>query len=205
MLVADLYDPWLFENIELHTGRPTRDAILRGDAAVLNQIIDECDFFICASERQRDYWLGMLSARQRLTQAQYASRPDVARTSSTWCRSGCRTEPPQPERALLKGVHPGIGADDKVVLWGGGAWDWFDPLTLVEAWPCGARAGAGRPPLVFLGLHLTSDNVHAHGDRRTGHRLLPAQLGLTDTSVFFGELGALRLRGRPTCWRRTSA
>ena len=34
---------------------------------------------------------------------------------------------------VLKGVVPGIGADDKVILWGGGIYNWFDPLTLLRA------------------------------------------------------------------------
>jgi hypothetical protein len=33
--------------------------------------------FICASERQRDYWLGMLGGRDRLTQAQYTLDPTL--------------------------------------------------------------------------------------------------------------------------------
>jgi glycosyltransferase involved in cell wall biosynthesis len=34
---------------------------------------------------------------------------------------------------LIKGVVPGIGVDDKVIYWGGGIWDWTDPLTLLKA------------------------------------------------------------------------
>ena len=184
VLVADLYDPWLFENIELHTGEAEGDAILRGDTAVLNQIVDECDFFICASERQRDYWLGMLSARQRLTQAQYASDPSLRHLIDV-VPFGLPDRDPERRARVLKGVHPGIGSDDKVVLWGGGAWDWFDPLTLVEAWPAVVQQ-VPDARLWFLGLHLTTDNVK---HMRVAHRatLRAAELGLTDDSVFFGD------------------
>jgi hypothetical protein len=34
---------------------------------------------------------------------------------------------------VIKGVIPGISPQDKVIFWGGGIWDWTDPLTLVEA------------------------------------------------------------------------
>jgi hypothetical protein len=57
LLVVDLYDPWLFENLELHTGDLGADSALQFDASVLNRLIDAGDFFVCASERQRDYWL----------------------------------------------------------------------------------------------------------------------------------------------------
>ncbi len=36
-------------------------------------------------------------------------------------------------RPAIKGVVPGIGPDDKVILWGGGIYNWFDPLTLLRA------------------------------------------------------------------------
>jgi hypothetical protein len=93
---------------------------------------------------------------------------------------------------VLKGVHPGIGADDQVVLWGGGAWDWFDPLTLVEAWPAVVEQ-VPDARLWFLGLHLTTDNVK---HMRVAHRatLRAAELGLTDTTVFFGEWVPYELR-----------
>ena len=184
VLVADLYDPWLFENIELHTGKVDGDAILRGDAAVLNQIIDECDFFVCASERQRDYWLGMLSARHRLTQAQYATDPSLRHLIDV-VPFGLPDREPQQRSRVLKGVHPGIGTDDKLVLWGGGAWDWFDPLTLVEAWPT-VVAHVPDARLWFLGLHLTTDNVK---HMRVAHRatVRADELGLTGESVFFGD------------------
>ena len=33
----------------------------------------------------------------------------------------------------LRGVVPGIGPDDDMLVWAGGVYDWFDPLTLVRA------------------------------------------------------------------------
>jgi GT2 family glycosyltransferase/SAM-dependent methyltransferase len=184
VLVADLYDPWLFENIELHTGEVDGDAILRGDAAVLSQIIDESDFFVCASERQRDYWMGMLSARQRLTQAQYATDPSLRHLIDV-VPFGLPDREPERRARVLKGVHPGIAADDKLVLWGGGAWDWFDPLTLVEAWPSVVEQ-VPDARLWFLGMHLTTDNVK---HMRVAHQatVRAGELGLTGSSVFFGD------------------
>ncbi len=32
-----------------------------------------------------------------------------------------------------KGNIEGIGENDKLMLWGGGIWDWFDPLTVIRA------------------------------------------------------------------------
>jgi glycosyltransferase involved in cell wall biosynthesis len=184
VLVADLYDPWLFENIELHTGLRGGDAVLRADAAVLNTVLDECDFFVCASERQRDYWLGMLAGRHRLTQAQYATDPTLRHLIDV-VPFGLPDREPLRRAPVLKGVVPGIGRDDQVVLWGGGAWDWFDPLSMVEAWP----AVVERVPdakLWFLGLHLTTENAdHMRVAQMAVNRA--DELGLSGRSVFFGD------------------
>ena len=34
---------------------------------------------------------------------------------------------------MIKGVVPGITKEDKVIYWGGGVWDWTDPITLLKA------------------------------------------------------------------------
>jgi hypothetical protein len=191
VLVADLYDPWLFENIELHTDDPEADAILRGDTAVLNRILDECDFFVCASERQRDYWLGMLSARNRLTQSQYATDPSLRHLIDV-VPFGLPDREPARRARVLKGVHPDIAEDDLLVLWGGGAWDWFDPLSLVEAWPA-VVAQVPNAKLWFLGLHLTTENVN---HMRVAHQATQRaeELGLAGKSVFFGDWAPYELR-----------
>jgi glycosyltransferase involved in cell wall biosynthesis len=47
---------------------------------------------------------------------------------------GIPAKPPQKKHAaVLKGVHPGIGPEDKILHWHGGLWQWLDPLTLIEA------------------------------------------------------------------------
>jgi hypothetical protein len=40
---------------------------------------------------------------------------------------------PAPSRHGIRGAIEGIGMTDKVILWGGGVCNWFDPLTLIHA------------------------------------------------------------------------
>ena len=157
LLVVDLYDPWIFENIELHFGEPYGDRALQGDVAVLNELLDHGDFFICASERQRDYWLGMLGARDRLTLGHYGLDPNLRKLIDV-VPFGLPDREPRHQRQVLKGVHPKIGRDDPVVLWGGGTWDWFDPIGTIEAF---GRVVQEVPDakLYFLGFQLESPNV----------------------------------------------
>ncbi len=64
---------------------------------------------------------------------------------------GISDEPPDAHRTRHQGVIPGIGADDAVILWGGGVYNWFDPLTLIRAVD---QLRERRPDvrLVFLGM-----------------------------------------------------
>lgn len=88
------------------------------------------DFFICATERQLDFWMGVLWMTGRLNPRTLTLNPEhwFARVPM-----GIPDNPPRPGGSVLKGVIPGIGPQDKVVLWMGGIWEWTDPLTLAIA------------------------------------------------------------------------
>jgi glycosyltransferase involved in cell wall biosynthesis len=85
----------------------------------------------------------------------------------------------------LRGVRPGIAEDDVICLWGGGLWNWFDPLTVIEA--VGQLAKERNDvKLVFLGTTHPSRAVERMTmvDRALERA---GQLGLTDRHVFFNE------------------
>jgi GT2 family glycosyltransferase len=184
LLVADLYDPWLFENLQLRRDHPAADRELADDASVINELLDHADFFICASERQRDYWLGMLAGRGRLQSGLYERDPSL-RTLIDVVPFGLPERRPRADAPVLKGVHPRIGADDPVVLWGGGTWSWFDPLSLIEAF---ARVLEEVPEakLYFLGTQLASPNV-ARMPMAEAVVRRAEELGLAGSSVLFGD------------------
>lgn len=132
--IADVYVPEPTEALgfqpnaslgqrEEHYGRVT-------DA--LDALARRADFFICANERQRDFWLGVLAAYGRLGPRAYATDPTL-RSLVDVVPFGLPSIPPLHRRPLIKGVWPGIQAGDRVILWGGGLWDWLDPLTLLRA------------------------------------------------------------------------
>jgi GT2 family glycosyltransferase/glycosyltransferase involved in cell wall biosynthesis len=185
-LVVDLYDPFILENLAYFARDrlPFRQAIHGEHLGVLNDQLQAGDFFLCASERQRDYWLGMLAANNRLNPATYDADPTL-RTLIAVVPYGLPPEPPHAAGPALKGVLPGIAATDRVILWGGGLWDWFDPLTLVRAM---ARVVAARPDarLVFLGTrHPNAALPPMAMPERT--RELAAALGLAERHVFFRD------------------
>ncbi|MBI4321366.1 MAG: glycosyltransferase [Chloroflexi bacterium] len=133
-LIVDVYDPFTLEDLEVYKDRPVADSsqIISIHTAVINNQLRAGDFFICANERQRDYWLGMLTANNRVNPSTYADDKTLARLIDV-VPFGLPAARPKHLRQVLKGVHPGIRESDKVVLWGGGIWEWLDPLTLIRA------------------------------------------------------------------------
>src|SRR5581483_764286 len=67
-LIFDLYDPALFELLASGAARPLdeRRREARAHSTVVNHVLRRGDFFLCASERQRDLWLGSLAANGRI-------------------------------------------------------------------------------------------------------------------------------------------
>jgi glycosyltransferase involved in cell wall biosynthesis len=98
---------------------------------------------------------------------------------------GMPDEPPVATRRAIKGVIAGIGPDDDVILWGGGIYNWFDPLTLIRAVDL-LRERRGQVRLLFMGLKHPNPNV-PQMRMATDARRLSDELGLTGLHVFFNE------------------
>ncbi|MGH9152223.1 MAG: glycosyltransferase family 4 protein, partial [Acidimicrobiales bacterium] len=186
VLVADVYDPFHLENLEQTAGQPAteRDRTVRHHTEVLNEQLRRGDLFLCAGERQRDFWMGSLAALGRLNPANYDADP-TGRSLVTVVPFGLPAGPPQKSHPVVRGVVPGIGWEDKVVLWAGGVYNWLDPLTLVRAVDrLRHRVPAVR--LFFLGLQHPNPNVPAM--RVAGEvRELAGRLGLVGSHVFFND------------------
>lgn len=196
VIVADLYDPMHFEHLEDARSLELRAATREVDQtlAALTGQLRRADFFICASEKQRDMWLGHLAAVGRINPFTYAA-DDTLRNLIDVVPFGISDEKMSPTAHGIKGVVDGISANDKVVLWGGGIYNWFDPLTLIRAMAkiatkrnrdttSGKREPNAR--LFFLGVAHPNPDVAAL-DMVTRARALSDELGLTGTTVFFNE------------------
>jgi glycosyltransferase involved in cell wall biosynthesis len=151
---------------------------------VLNQQLERGDFFLAASERQRLFWLGQLAGLGRINPSTYADDPDL-RGLLDVVPFGLSSVPPRHERDVLKGVLPGISSADKVVLWGGGLYNWFDPKTLVRAiGRLSERRDSVR--LFFQGTKHPHPGV-PEMEIVSATRELARELGLYDRSVFFNS------------------
>jgi glycosyltransferase involved in cell wall biosynthesis len=184
--IYDLYVPFMIENLGFHAGQ-VDDRGRRMLEYQLTNLLQESalalgDGFICASDRQRDLWLGALGALGRLDVMRYADDPTLERLVAV-VPFGLEPEAPHATRRVLKGVVPGIRETDTVLLWGGGIWNWFDPLTLIRAV---GRIAETRDDvkLFFLGVRHPNPLIEEMEMARRA-RELAAELGLTDRCVFF--------------------
>ncbi|MFB3854947.1 MAG: glycosyltransferase family 4 protein [Vicinamibacterales bacterium] len=195
-MVVDLYCPFHLENLErrrlVETDAAARLLGAQVDLDVLLVQLSRGDFFICASERQRDYWLGMLSAAGRLSPSTYEADPSASNMVAV-VPFGIEAVPPSPGPPLVKGVRPGIGEGDRLVVWGGAVTDWQDPCTAIEA-VCEAAQQIERLRLVFPATIPNPDLPPMKALEKARKRA--RELGLLDRNVFFIDWVAYDERGR---------
>ncbi len=186
IMVVDIYDPMHLETLESakDLGLQQRRNEVRNATLILNEQLIRGDFFLAASPRQRSFWLGHLAALGRVNVATYDDDPSMGSLVAV-APFGLSQTPPQHRRPAIKGVVPGIAEGDKLILWGGGVYNWFDPITLIKAID---QLRHKRPDvrLYFLGLKHPNPNVPTM--RVASETVaLSDQLGLTDQYVFFNQ------------------
>src|SRR3954451_19923481 len=116
-LIFDLFVPEPLEALERYRSGSWRGGPL---GAYQNDPIADAfrigHHFVCAGERQREYWHGLMGAV-----------PDVVSYAT----------PPEPALATgsggARGVFPQLSGDDEIVLWPSAIWPWFDAETAVRA------------------------------------------------------------------------
>lgn len=184
IVVVDVYDPLHLETLELAKQDPpeTRGRRVIASVDVLKEQLSRGDFFVCASDKQRDFWLGMLSAIGRVNPETYDADPTL-RTLIDTVPFGMPDGDPTLRRRVLRGVMPGIDDDAEILIWAGGIYNWFDPLSLIRAVD---RLREKRPRLRLFFMGLRHPNPHVEAMRMAFRaQELADELGLTDRYVFF--------------------
>ena len=185
-LIVDIYDPMHIEALEQSKHLPeTQWADMVHDAtASISRQLSHGDFFLCASDRQRHFYLGQLTTLGRVTPTEYRSDPHLDRLIQV-VPFGLPDDNPKHDTAVLRGVVDGIGDDDRVLLWSGGLYNWFDPLTLIRAV---AELVTTQPnvKLFFQGTKHPHPGVPAMPIVDEA-RSLAKDLGVLDSAVFFND------------------
>lgn len=123
-VVIDLYDPYLIENMA-YSETLGPQVYLRDHESWRTQL-SQGDFFLCASDVQRDYYLGFLTALGRLNPASTKNDPSLRQLIDT-VSFGIPHQIPD-YRAYLPPRKSG-----RYRLLFGGLYDWYDPWTLLKA------------------------------------------------------------------------
>jgi glycosyltransferase involved in cell wall biosynthesis len=177
-LVLDMYDPTPLENLAGWRERAPAERAQqsRRDVALLVRQLRAGDCFLCATERQRDLYLGALLAAGRVS-PELADADPTLRGLLRVVPFGLASEPPA---ASAPPWEP--RASEQVILWSGGLWDWMDPLTLIRALPMVLEA-IPRARLVFLAGRHPGTAAGMQMPERA--RALAAELGLQEPQIIF--------------------
>ncbi len=191
-VIVDLYDPIILENLFYENNQPLHKRVFKHFRSIqlTNYLTQIGDFFICGSERQRDFWLGVLAANGRINPVNFDASHDF-RGLIDVVGFGL------PERAVKSGQwlrvrFPQVEPDAKVVLWGGGVWDWLNPMPLLRVWK-NVLEKEPTAKLVFLGIEHPNPLVPKH--KIVDDLIAEAEkIGEFEKSVFF--IGWLSLSDR---------
>lgn len=185
--VVDGYDPLLAEWLALNSSRDPEQlsAEWRDRLVQLMRQYALGDFYLCASERQRDWWIGLLESNGRLNPATFRDDPSLRKLIDV-VAYGLPDSAPIHTRSVVKGMWTGIEPADKVLLWGGGLWPWLDPITAIEAVQ---RVYQQRRDirLIFPGTKHPNPalgNLPSHNRRA---RAMAKEAGLLNKAIFFGD------------------
>jgi glycosyltransferase involved in cell wall biosynthesis len=185
--IYDLYAPLAVESLAWASRRipSRRDNVTYRLNAVTQDAVLRCgDAFVCASEQQRDFWLGSLFSSGRVDADRYRSEASL-RGLIDVVPFGIEPDPPRHDSPVVRDVLPGIRASDKLLLWGGGIWNWFDPLTVIRA-VAAIASERDDVRLLFLGLRHPNPGV-PRMEMEVRAVELATEFGLRDRVVFFNE------------------
>ncbi|MFI0433301.1 MAG: glycosyltransferase [Candidatus Nanopelagicales bacterium] len=162
-VIYDLYVPSFVEYPAAHGGeeRPpaVRDALIARNQMEYATAVACGDAFICASERQRDHWLGALGQCGRIYPIDDLPGAGVGPPVAIVPFGLPDAAPTASAEPAVRGVL--VPSDSVILLWTGGLWNWFDPVTLLR----GLRAAADADPrirLVVMGAGHASDDWSEH-------------------------------------------
>ena len=180
-VVYDLYDPETLETLELFADRPLQRRMwVHLTLDRLHDALRGGHHFLCASEKQRDLWLGALYAQRLIGPDAYDRDPSFRSVIDVVPFGLPADAVPAASGSPIRAAFPAIGPDDEIVLWNGGIWNWLDPACAVRALELLAERRP-RARLVFMG---GTDHPAARRASEEARRAASAA-GMLDSRVFF--------------------
>lgn len=187
--VFDAYAPVPVENLALflYNGDPITpdvDYSYRQSYNLYEKFFQFGDLFLFSNRRQLDFWMGYVFGSGSISVSGYKKRPVFERFIYAPMGIDASQEPKKTAPAI-RDVIPEIKKNDKVILWTGGIWNWFDAKTLIKAMQ---QLKNTRPDikLVFFGTKHPNPDVPAMKEAADTLQLAK-DLGLHGSTVFIHE------------------
>jgi glycosyltransferase involved in cell wall biosynthesis len=190
VLILDAYNIMPLEHLARAEDQSPADSHIRALHAtrVQNQALECADFILASSDRQRDYYLGVLGTLGRIT-PQTTRADESLRSLVGVAPFGITDDVPQlgqaRARETVRELMPHLSTSDKLLLWGGGVYQWFDPEIVVRAV---MRLATEHPSirLLFMGLAHPGAPIGAHALTERLRRLA-RELDPAAQHIFFNE------------------
>lgn len=182
-IIIDAYVPGPLELLEHFKSDPLVDRQKKVFAETSNILLsfNMADGILCASEKQRELWLGCLLGKKLITTEMYDQDPTL-RNFLAVIPFGLPSHPPKKIGLGLREKF-GLAASDKIMIWGGGIWNWFDPLSLIKAMKIVSQKRSDIK-LVFMGIKPPDPTLPATSISAQTLQLAQ-ELDLVNQSIFF--------------------
>jgi len=185
-LIADMYDPLHIEYLgsAVNTSMYVRRAVLSVTAASIGLQMRLSDLILAASPNQVSLWQSHMAAWNVIDPVEYDRDPEL-KNHIAIVPFGISNEDPVATTNPFLTNFVGISKDDPILLWGGGIYDWFDPLTLIQA-VSEVRKTIPNIRLVFMGGKHPNPDVPINKIVQKNIDLANS-LDLINKNVFFNE------------------
>jgi glycosyltransferase involved in cell wall biosynthesis len=189
-LICDLYVPFPLENLFVHKWKvpnlADREFIHLNDLRVFNDQVLHGDHFLCASERQKDLFVGSLLSLDRINPEILDMTPSLDDLISV-VHFGITpdSEVEATGERVIRGRIPAVAEDDILFFWGGVITNWYDPPTLLTAFRDALRENP-KLKLYFIAKRHPNPLLPEFDAANQAVRLAH-EMGLADKHVFFNE------------------
>lgn len=188
-IVFDVYAPVPVENLALFmfSGNPidtSVDYTYRQSYSLYKEFFEYGDLFLFSNRRQLDFWMGYVFGLGIIKVSSYLERPLFERF--IYAPMGIDTSAKiTHNKNVMRDIIPGITDKDKILLWTGGIWNWFDAQVLIKAMKLIEKTNP-ETKLVFFGIKHPNPNIPTMQEASNAITL-SKELGLYNKTVFVHE------------------
>lgn len=186
-IIIDLYDPTDVENLEMYKQiNGVKSKLVRMYSKLrLVYALKLGDYFVCANEIQKDYWIGYLQAVGRITMNEYNKNNKLDHIIG-YLPYGIEESVNEIKNNPILNISKEIKKQDKIIIWAGGIWNWFDSQNLIYAMK-NIYSKRNDIKLLFLGIPTNYSKEDPKFKNLSQTIELSKELDVYNKNVFFNN------------------